>query len=134
MLSEFFQMFLPSCINKHTFRYALLHVHRCIFHHFPLSLCESLCFSLLGSVSVCIIEVDCVSQLPGLSFARRQTSLSLSERCTSSSLQAAIGADGHHDTPLFRVCKILTYASNRLLSPSCVPFYACDGRQCSAVC
>lgn len=80
-------MFLPSCINKHTFRYALLHVHRCI------SLCAA-CFSLLGSVSVCIIEVDCVSQPPGLSLARRQTSLSLSERSTRRSLQAAIGADG----------------------------------------
>ncbi len=45
----------------------------------------------------------------------------------------ALSAARHPDTPLFRVCKILTYASNHLLSLSCVPFYACDGRQRMAV-
>ncbi len=45
----------------------------------------------------------------------------------------ALSAARYPDTPLFRVCKILTYASNNLLSLSCVPLYVCDGRQCMAV-
>lgn len=98
---------------------------------------------LFLSLSLCVIEVDCVLQSSTLSGSQanvpepfRAQHTPQTAVCDWSGWHSipALSAARHPDTPLFRACKILTYASNHLLSLSCVPFCTCDGRQCMAIC